>query len=112
MEEEGGEREGGEDEEGVVVGEVDAGSEVVFVEFDSEYLCVGFVEFGFVVVFGSVSSSELFVVGFGMIVGVVRGTSDRGSDSGVVLVEILGLDVGAEAVEEDDWDFEEVEDEG
>lgn len=82
---------------------------MVFVEFDSEDLCVGFVEFGFVVVFGSVSSSELFVVGFGMIVG---GTSDRGSDSGVVLVEILGLDVGAEAVEEDDWDFEEVEDEG
>lgn len=84
---------------------------MVFVEFDSEDLCVGLVEFGFVV-FGSVSSSELFVVGFGMIVCVVRGTSDRGSDSGVVLVEILGLDVGAEAVEEDDWDSEEVEDEG
>lgn len=84
---------------------------MVFVELDSEDLGVGFVEFGFVL--GSVSSSELLIVGFGMIVGV-GGTTDRGSDSAsgvvVVLAEVLGLDVGAEAVEEDDWDSEEVED--
>lgn len=83
--------------------EIETGLKMTICELKSEDLSFVFVEFEFF--FGSFSGFEFLVVGG-------AGSSDRGPDAAVGSgggVDIVGVDVGVEALEEENGDLEEGE---